>query len=158
LETGIFNLGNSYVNREGKGRFKTERIAYRIVIKYLNGLCHMLNRSVSCCNIHKSFQYAVMKRQPIRSIKGTVQRTRFFELTIDSETAQGPPTPCNVFSILPSYLRRYWYSKIDSPVSFTTESRCSAYCLLRRVETPRVVYFSELSEITFFFNKSMTDL
>ena len=34
-------------------------------------------------------------------VKGTVQRTLFFEVTIDSETAQGPPTPCYVFSILP---------------------------------------------------------
>jgi len=52
----------------------------------------------------------------VGGLKGTVQRTRFFELTIDSETAQGPPTPCNVFSILPSYLRRYSYSKINSPL------------------------------------------
>jgi len=48
-------------------------------------------------------------------LKGTVQRNRFFELNIDSEAAQGPPTPCNVFPILHSYLRRYSYSKIDSP-------------------------------------------
>jgi len=47
------------------------------------------------------------------------------------------------FSILASYLRRYSYLKIDSPLLFTTESRCSANCLLRRVETPRVVYYGE---------------
>ena len=47
-------------------------------------------------------------------LKGTVQRNLFFELTIDSETAQGPPTPCNVISILPLYLQRYSYLKIDS--------------------------------------------
>ena len=52
---------------------------------------------------------------PKLSLKGTVQRTRFFELTIDSGTAQGPPTPHNVFSILPLHLRIYSYSKINSP-------------------------------------------
>jgi len=52
-----------------------------------------------------------------------------------------------IFSILASYSRRYSYSKIDSPLSFTMESRCSSYRLLRRVETPRVVYYGESPRI-----------
>jgi len=64
----------------------------------------------------QTFASTVIDSLPItHAVKGTVQRTRFFELTVDSETTQGPPTPCNAFSILPSYLRRYLYSKIDSP-------------------------------------------
>ena len=52
-----------------------------------------------------------------------------------------------IFSILALYSRRYSYSKIDSPLSFTTESRCSSYRLLSWVKTPRVVHYGESPRI-----------
>jgi len=51
-------------------------------------------------------------------IKGAVQQTGLTEITIGSETAKGPPKPCNVFSILASYSQRNSYLKIDLAQSF----------------------------------------
>jgi hypothetical protein len=67
-----------------------------------------------------------------RPLKGTVQRNRFFELTIDFETAQGPPTPCK-------FCRFCLRIRGDIRIRKST----SRYRLLRRVDALRIVYYAE---------------
>jgi hypothetical protein len=80
-------------------------------------------------------------------LKGTVQRDFTTTIFSQMDSSQAPIYIFKDFANLASNSRRYSRFLIDSPLLFIGESRCSPYCLLRRVSTPRIVYSGE-SQLT----------
>jgi hypothetical protein len=92
-------------------------------------------------------------KEGLQNIKGTVQRDFLPLFFSQMDFSQAPYSVFKDFPNLASNSKRYSRFLIDSPLLFIAESQYSAYCLIRRVATLRFIitgshYSLELSAST----------